>query len=388
MICLHCREVARFVGYRPKGLVCLLGPIRPARAYYHCKHCHQGHVPSDEVLGLTDGDLTPGATQAVSLTGVLESFALAAEELLPRLAGLQVSESTVQRTTEATGQRVGQQLVQGQTFGPTQAWAWHKDAEGKTCAYISIDATSVPQQGPEAAAAEGRMATVAMLYNPVPEEPARWAKASSRRPVWRVRYLATLDGPAALGEPLRRQGAQIGMDRAQRWIALSDGGSGLENWVLVHFPRVEVVILDFYHASEHLGDLAKAWHGGNAEAAEAQHQQWSHRLKHEGGQKVLDELRLLAIAPQSAAYQVWQTTVTYFENQVHRMDYPTYLAKGWAIGSGPVESACKTVVGQRLKGAGMRWGEPGSDHLCHLRALLLGEKGQWDAFWDGPRTVA
>jgi hypothetical protein len=47
--------------------------------------------------------------------------------------------------------------------------------------------------------------------------------------------------------------------------------------------------------------------------------------------------------------------LTYFRNQVHRMDYPRYLAHGWQIGSGPVESACKTVVGQRLKGAGMRW---------------------------------
>jgi len=42
----------------------------------------------------------------------------------------------------------------------------------------------------------------------------------------------------------------------------------------------------------------------------------------------------------------------YFANQAHRMNYPEYLAKGWQIGSGPIESACKMVVGQRLKGAG------------------------------------
>ena len=42
------------------------------------------------------------------------------------------------------------------------------------------------------------------------------------------------------------------------------------------------------------------------------------------------------------------------------MEYPEYLAKGWCIGSGAVESACKTVVGQRLKLAGMRWGEDGA----------------------------
>jgi len=47
-----------------------------------------------------------------------------------------------------------------------------------------------------------------------------------------------------------------------------------------------------------------------------------------------------------------------------------------------VESACKTVVGQRLKLAGMRWGEDGADAVYHLRALYRSEKGQWEAFWN------
>lgn len=63
------------------------------------------------------------------------------------------------------------------------------------------------------------------------------------------------------------------------------------------------------------------------------------------------------------------------------MDYPTYVAKGWLIGSGAVESACKTVVGQRLKLAGMRWREAGTDGICQLRALFKSEPGQWQAFW-------
>ena len=66
------------------------------------------------------------------------------------------------------------------------------------------------------------------------------------------------------------------------------------------------------------------------------------------------------------------------------MDYPSYVAKGWAIGSGRWRSACKTVIGQRMKGSGMRWGHDGADGVCHLRALLLSEKGQWDAFWAHP----
>jgi hypothetical protein len=47
-----------------------------------------------------------------------------------------------------------------------------------------------------------------------------------------------------------------------------------------------------------------------------------------------------------------------------------------------VESACKTVVGQRLKLAGMGWGEDGAHNVCHLRALYRSDKGQWNAFWN------
>jgi hypothetical protein len=366
----------------------LLGPIRASRAYYHCKHCHAGRCPSDTVLGLGEGDLTPGAAEMVGLGGVLDSFAMVAEELLPRMTGLRLSESTVQRMTEGVGQEVGRRSSQGEVFGPARDWAWHKDAEGKSCAYISIDATGVPQQGPGGSAAEGRMATVAMVYNPVPDSRESWAKPTGKRPEWAARYVASLDGPAALAGPLRRQAAQVGMDRAQRWIALSDGGAGLEDWLRVNFGRVEAVILDFYHASEYLGDLAKAWLGVGTGAAKEQYEKWAHRLKHEGGEVVLEELRGLELPPRATVQEVWKTTLTYFENQKHRMDYPSYVAKGWQIGSGPVESACKRVVGRRLKEGGMRWCESGSDAVCHLRALFLSGRGQWDAFWDESRQAA
>ncbi len=342
------------------------------------------------MIGLGAGDLTPGAAQAVSLAGVIVSFGEAAEEVLTRLAGLHVSEATAQRTTEAAGEGLGRRLAAGETFAPAQDWAWHQDAEGKTCAYFSLDATAVPQQGPGAAKADGRMATVAMVSNPVPDDRTFWAHPPGRRPPWQARDLASLEGQvggglggggASLADPLRRQAAQVGMDRADRWIAVFDGGAGLEDWLVTNFGRVEAVILDFYHAAEHLGDLAKAWHGAGTEAATAQHEAWSHRLKYEGGAAVLTELRALDGDGRPAAREVLRETVTSFENQVHRMDYPSSVARGWQIGSGPVESACKTVVGQRLKCAGMRWGEEGLRWRMSLRALFLSERGQWDGFW-------
>ena len=199
------------------------------------------------------------------------------------------------------------------------------------------------------------MVTVAMVYNPVPQAKDRWADPEGRTPRFNVPLRGGIGrGSPALGEPLRRQAAhQVGMDRARRWIALSDGGAGLEDWLRTNFGRVDAVILDFYHATEYLGDLGRALHPVDEGAREAWLGDWCHRLKHEGGSAVLEGLRELKV-PGRAARETLANVVRYFTNQSHRMDYPTYVAKGWAIGSGPVESACKTVIGQRMKGSGMR----------------------------------
>jgi hypothetical protein len=364
--------------------VSVLGPVRLERPYYHCATCGQGFCPWDAVLGVTATALSPGVEEIASVAGVHASFAEASEKVLPKLAGLRLGESTVERTTEAAGLRLAAVQASGPSGESEAEWAWHRDAEGKTVAYVAVDATGVPQQGPEGGPAESRMANVAVIYNPVPEDRARWANpAAEQEPPWQARYVASLERMAKLGVTVREQGVAVGMERAERVIALSDGGNGLEACLRTHFPQVDAVILDFYHAAEYLSDLAKAWHGVDAHAGETVGHQWCHQLKHQGGQAVWTMLQGLDLRGRSAAARAcYQTTVRYVENHLPRMDYPTYRAKGWQIGSGPVESACKRVVGQRLKGAGMRWGEAGAEAVCRLRALFLSEAGPWDAFWS------
>src|SRR5262249_14717117 len=154
---------------------------------------------------------------------------------------------------------------------------------------------------------------------------------------------------------LRRQAAQVGMERAEVWVALTDGGSGLEEFMRVYFPRAELV-LDFYHAAEHLNELAKALHPGDPARAAAVAAAWCHALKHEGGAAVLAELEGLDLRGRKAeAREAHREVVGYVRNNARRMGYPRYQAEGWLIGSGHVEAACKAVVGGRLKGNGMRW---------------------------------
>jgi hypothetical protein len=326
-------------------------------------------------LGLGAQALTPAASEVTSIAGVQNSFAQSSEVTLQKLCGLRLSESTVERVSEAAGERVAKLLEDKQTFGEKKSWPWQRDARGKTCAYVGLDATGVRQQGQRGARAEGRMAYVGMVYNPDSQHDDRPVKPHS------VRYLAGFYELDELGLELRRQAAQVGWDEAEQQIALSDGGSGLEDFFRKNFPRAEC-ILDFWHAAEHLTELGLALWPDDQVLRQERVARWCHRLKHEGGEAMLATLEELELSGSPASTRAAHADcLRYFQNHRHRMDYPRYLANGWQIGSGPVESACKTVVANRLKGSGMRWGEDGSDAICHLRALYLSEPGQWEAFW-------
>jgi hypothetical protein len=390
--CPCCDQAAKFQAYRERAPISVLGLIPLERAYYYCGRCGQGLAPFDQAVGLTPKHLTPGAERLSCLAGLLsDSFEEAAEKVLPEMAAVRLSESTAQRVTEAAGQRLKQLQTAGHTLGSPRPWDWHTDASGRTCAYVSIDAIGVAQQAADGGRAEGRMPYVAMVFNPLPDPPdgaAARVPPTALRPSGvaarqQARYLAGLCPLDELGPLLRKQANQVGMERAQRWIAVIDGGNGLEEFVRANFNRPDlVIILDFWHAAEYLADLAKALHPADEPQRQALKDAWCHTMKHEGGTAILAVLQALDLPKgRPPLRQAHEDALRYIGNNVHRMDYPKYVAAGLQIGSGSVESACKTVVGQRLNLAGMRWREKGTDEVCRLRALFKSEPSQWAAFW-------
>lgn len=365
------------MSYRDKRIVSLVGEMSLSRPYYHCSHCHEGIWPWDATLCLSSERLTLAAQEITALAGTLHSFGKAADRVLEKMAGFRLSASTVERTTEAAGESLGSRLKDDQEiFGESKDWQWHEDAQGRTCAYVSLDATGIGMQGPGGTKAEGRMVNVGMIFNP---QPRKVSESGLCKPCDGARYLAGLYTLEELGPLMRRQGAQVGMDRADVWIALTDGGNGLSQFMEVYFPRA-VRIVDFRHAGEYVHDFAKAYRPAEAESLA---QTWCHQLKHEGGASLLSMLEGLDRETMpSTAREAYDKALSYFRNQQDRMDYPRYLANGWQIGTGAVESACKTVINQRLSMGGMRWGEAGSDSVAHLRALYCSDPDQWDAFWS------
>jgi hypothetical protein len=339
--------------------------------------------PFDRKARLTKRNLTPGLERVSTLAGTISDSFDKGADLLHEMSGIRLGESTVQRTTEDVGARLARELQSGKTYGLKVVWPWHKDYQGRSVAYVLVDATGVRQQGEGGCAAEGRMAYVGMVCNPTPD----WPWPDEKRLPMQARYVSGLYGLEEVGPLLRKQAGQVGMEQADIWLGLTDGGNGLESRLEENFPLVMVVILDFFHPAEKLTGLARLLHPKEEDRAEEQARAWCRLMKEEGGALLGAVLREWNWPPgRPGLAEAVAELVGYIERNAHRMEYPEYLAQGWCIGSGAVESACKTVVGQRLKLAGMRWGEDGADALCHMRALYRSEKGQWDAFWNSAYT--
>ena len=70
----------------------------------------------------------------------------------------------------------------------------------------------------------------------------------------------------------------------------------------------------------------------------------------------------------------------YISVNEEQMRYDVFRSKGYDIGSGAVEGACKYVVGKRLKQSGMIWTRAGSSATLALRIAWLNK--EWDLLWS------
>jgi hypothetical protein len=62
------------------------------------------------------------------------------------------------------------------------------------------------------------------------------------------------------------------------------------------------------------------------------------------------------------------------------MKYNDFRKQNLFVGSGVLEAACKTVVGQRLKHSGMHWTVKGANGIIALRTCFLSNR--WEDFWE------
>ena len=366
-IACRCGGVLEYQSNRRWILISLNGKLEIYRAYYYCGTCKTGFAPLDGQLGLEGKHHSIGVRRKVALEASSEPFAETSKRL-GELIGIQVSSKESQLESEELGQEVGIQedeLVEA-------FWSEQVDIESEVTArrfYITADGTIVStDEG-------GREVKIGSVY----ETPQTMNGLANE-----IRYTGGFHDSEHFGKKLYVLALRRGLKTAGEVIFIGDGARWIWSIASHHFPEA-VQIVDFYHAVERLWCIGRAVYGEGSKAA----RKWvKKRVKHLLKGKV--ELVINSLceldSPNDGVTEEIDDNITYFINNKERMHYNQYRKQGYHIGSGTVESACKHVVGQRLKQAGMRWSVQGADAILQLR--IPWKNGEWNRFWNDRKKMA
>jgi hypothetical protein len=311
-------------------------------------------------LGLLPGHLTPWLVAGLVRLGASAPFAEAAG-LLAHFTGTTVSEATARRATEAAGAAWVQLELTAVAHLERASWEPVADpTPGPSVHQISVDGVLVPLVG-------GTWAEVKTLaIGAVGRDRAGAVQTSD------LSYFARLADAETFGREALIEVQRRGLATRETVVAVADGAPWIQGFLDLHCPAA-VRILDFPHAVGYLAQAAQDAFGPGTAAAGAWLATQAHDLKHGDPDEVLAELGAL---PAGVARD---DAVRYLGERRAQIAYATFIANGFPIGSGCIESANKRVVQRRLKGAGMHWGRQHVNPMLGLRTVVANDR--WATAW-------
>ncbi|GAC1403144.1 MAG: hypothetical protein NVSMB65_20010 [Chloroflexota bacterium] len=315
------------------------------------------------------GSLSPRLREAAARQGSKMPFAEASEEVT-FFWGVWISDDTLRRQTEAAGAALtaleDEEVARLEREFPALP-------EGPAIQQVSVDGAMVPLvDGTWAEVKTAAIGTVTSRPNTDGEVEVHTVDLS---------YCSRLADVARFGRRFQLEVFYRGTQTAGTVVAVQDGADWIQG-LLDTYRRDAVRVLDFAHLVEHLATAARAVYGAERPDFPAWLAGAAHILKHRGPDEILVKLRDLPVSaatdPTTAA-TLRDETIAYLAARLSQVQYPSFQAKGYPIGSGCVESAGKLLVEARLKGSGMRWARPNVCPMLALRAARL--SGRWDQTW-------
>ena len=347
----------------------LFGPVAYDRSRYRPSGGGEALFPTESVLGLTECGLTPAAA-GLSLYFMSNLTARESAEAWERLCGKGPSASTLVQISTEAGRRF--EGCSGDLMVELRAdEELHEDA---VALLVSLDGVMVRMN---AETVDGHVV-----------EPG-WREASSgivamldaEGNTVQARYFGRL--PEQGKTSLKAQVSQevfhwLRRKEDLKVVAIADAAR--DNWSFLDTLCPDVMLVDFWHSTQHLKVAADAAFGPDSAEGTAWFEKWRHILRHDpkGVGKVIDALRYLKRKGKGSADIARE--LGFFRNNRKRMAYSEIADAGYPIGSGAVESGNRMLVTQRLKRSGQRWGRDGGQGVLTFRALL--KSGRFDRAWS------
>jgi hypothetical protein len=320
----------------------------------------------DEALGLIDG-YTPGLAALIGRCAAEHPFQRA-EESFRAYTGLSVDARQFPRLAGYIGPLAERflraNLPSAEKLPPR--------------VYVATDGTGAPLRHAELKGRKGRQADGTAQTHEIKVGAIFTQHPVAGQTPWRDGGSTTYVATTLRCEPF---GAMMRTEFRRRFAGASDvaflGDGAAWNWELqrVFFPMA-LGIVDFYHAAEHVTKVVDLIEDHHSPSGRKRRRRWVKLLLRGRLDQFLTEARQ-AVPP--AKLQEGEKALDYFEKNRARMRYRDFQERGYFIGSGVVEAACKTLVSQRCKGTGMHWSEQGLSHILSIRAALLSNR--YDEFW-------
>ena len=338
-------------------MLTVFGRVSYRRSYYGCSRCGQHQYRLDQDWGIFPGEISPVLGKLLAIAGVDIAFERARRSIQEFLL-VEVSDNTIRKQTQLMGKKQAQLAAQWICESQDEAWLqeWERStAPAPERLYGSIDGAQVPLDG------EWRELKTLSWYRVAPVYGQEQPKAQD------ISYHSEIAPAQEFSRLLWATGVRRLADKAKELIFVCDGAVWIWNLISHYFPDA-VQIVDWFHACEYLTPIADA-----VFSQETEKQSWLQMTKDwlwQGNiMKVIQACQ--HYLHHSLAAEAAQRAVTYYSNNQHRMNYDEYRKKGYWIGSGTVERACKQIATARLKIAGARWTFSGANATAKARAAWL-----------------
>jgi Uncharacterised protein family (UPF0236) len=327
--------------------------------------------PLDQTLQLGAQGWTPGTVaQAVRLAVEIPSYQRAAE-VFRDLTHLPLSKSTLQRLTNQAGQQVAAQLeAEAQAMvripSPEDAVVWRQTPEPDSpMMNVSSDGVLIRLRD------EGFKEVKTVAVSAV-EQVTDAQTGETTVHLTHHSYRAGLWEAPTFANHLWAEACRRGVEKAKWVVSVNDGAAWIWAIVFMCFARC-TQILDWYHATQRLWTIAATYFGDDQAAATAWVETQKALLAHSQLLQVLQNIRRLYPRGHSCPEPVTKAVRYLFHNR-WRMRYREFRHAGCPLGSGVIESACKVVVQERMKQAGMQWSHSGAQAMLALRSILLSDR--------------
>lgn len=366
------------------------GRARIRRKHYHSPS-EGTTTPVDKLLDSAEATVSLGVREMCSrLNAGASSFDRAAANLA-RTAQLRISRETLRQIVERDG-KLALHLSESGELAPDWKAKDCAGPQGQSLAYLSSDGFTVPLVT-QAEKTKRRKQVLAK----------RQRCGKKRRALTRVkrgadqrykefkavmfydhfmehRWVSVTRGDCQeAGRLMRRDARRIGFAEADFRVGNIDGGPWIIGQIRQRRLPMTATGLDFYHLGENVHKARRVIYGEENSPGKEWAGTLLHTAKHEGYEPLwerLVELRSNSRGP--VRRKASNVLMNYVSDRREMIRYPEFLARGWQIGSGPMESQCR-VVPDRVKGPGKRWDADNAEAVMALEAVH--QSRQWSALW-------